>query len=44
MTSRFPSLLKNYLGKIKDKYIEQEIPIPDIDELIDEKEKMFNDG
>ena len=32
------------IKKIKDKYKEQEIQIPDIDDLIEEKENKFNDG
>ena len=32
------------IKQIEDKYKEQDLPIPDIDNLIDEKEKQFNDG
>ena len=32
------------IKKIKDKYKEQEIQIPVMDDLIDEKENKFNDG
>ena len=37
------SLKKNLKKQIENKSKEEEIPIPDIDELIDEKKK-FNDG
>ena len=41
----FRSMFRDELiKKIKDKYVEQEDPITDIDDLIDEKEKKFNDG
>ena len=44
-TESFGSIYRDELiKKIKDKYVEQEVPIPDIDDLIDEKEKKFNDG
>ena len=44
-TESFGSIYRDELiKKIKDKYVEQEVPIPDIDYLIDEKEKKFNDG
>ena len=39
--SKFKKELKKYL---EVKLTEEEIPIPDIDDLIDEKEKKFNDG
>ena len=39
--SKFKKELKKYL---EDKLTEEEIPIPDIDHLIDEKENKFNDG
>ena len=39
--SKFKKELKKYL---EDKLTEEEIPIPDIDDLIDEKENKFNDG
>ena len=35
---------KELKKQIEDKFKEEEIPIPDIDDLIDEKEKKFNDG
>ena len=35
---------KELIKKIEDKYKEQEIPIPKLDDLIDEKENKFNDG
>ena len=39
--SKFQKELTKYL---EDKLTEEEIPIPDIDDLIDEKENKFNDG
>ena len=39
--SKFKKELKKYL---EDKLTEEEIPIPVIDDLIDEKENKFNDG
>ena len=39
--SKFKKELKKYL---EDKLTEEEIPIPDIDDLIEEKEHKFNDG
>ena len=39
--SKFKKELTKYL---EDKLTEEEIPIPDIDDLIDEKESKFNDG
>ena len=35
---------KELKKQIEDKFKEEEIPIPDIDDLIDEKENKFNDG
>ena len=35
---------KELIKQIEDKYKEHDLPIPDIDDLIDEKEKKFNDG
>ena len=35
---------KELIKQIEDKYKEHDLPIPDIDDLIDEKEKQFNDG
>ena len=44
-TESFGSMFRDELiKKIKYKYNEQEIQIPDIDDLIDEKENKFNDG
>ena len=39
--SKFKKELKKYL---QDKLTEEEIPIPEIDDLIDEKENKFNYG
>ena len=41
LSSKFKKELKKYL---EDKLTEEEIPIPDIDDLIEEKENKFNDG
>ena len=35
---------KELIKKIEGNYKEQEIPIPDIDDLIDKKENKFNYG
>ena len=35
---------KELIKQIEDKYKEHDLPIPDIDDFIDEKEKKFNDG
>ena len=35
---------KELIKQIEDKYKEHDLPIPYIDDLIEEKEKQFNDG